>query len=58
MGGGPEGRTQHMGGVAAELVQVLLQLPLGVTPGVVGVGLLEADHAQSAHHGGLSESLG
>ena len=49
----------HVGrGVAGELLDVLLELPLLVAPGVVGVGLLEADLAERVHHRRLGERLG
>ena len=54
----PEGRAQQVGGVLAELHHVLDELVLGVAPGEVGVGLVEADLAQRAHHGRTGEGLG
>ena len=44
--------------LVADLLEVLLQFFLGVPPGEVGVGLLEAGPAQSVHHGRAGERLG
>ena len=41
-----------------QLLHVLLDLPLLVAPGEVGVGLLEAGLAERVHHCWLGESLG
>ena len=52
-------RRAHVGrGLAGELLDVLGELPLGVAPGVVGVGLLEPDLAERVHHRRLGERLG
>ena len=51
---GPEERR----GLGRELAQVLLDLPLLVAPGEVGVALVEADLAEHVHHRRLGEGLG
>ena len=44
--------------LSRQLLHVLLDLPLLVAPGEVGVGLLEAGLAEGMHHCRLGESLG
>ena len=55
---GPEGRAHEVGGVFGDLAQVLLDLLLGGPPREVRVGLIEADCAEGAHHGGARECFG
>ena len=57
-GVGEEVRTVEVRGLVGDLVEVLLQLPLGGAPGEVGVALLEADLAKGSHHLGTGEGLG
>ena len=54
----PERRTHVCRGVAGELAPVLLELPLRVAPGVVGVALLEPGLGEAVHHRRLGERLG
>ena len=54
----PEGRAHVGRRLAGELLDVLLELPLLVAPGVVRVGLLEADLAERVHHRRPGERLG
>jgi len=54
---GPERRPHVVRGLGRELGDVLLQVGLGVAPGVVGVALLEAHLGQGAHHRRLRERL-
>ena len=58
VGGRPERGAQDMGRVLGELDHVVGQLLLGVAPGEVGVGLVEADLPQGAHHRRAGEGLG
>ena len=58
VGGRPECGAQDVGGVLGELDHVVDELLLGVAPREVGVGLVEADLAQGAHHGRPGECLG
>ena len=53
-----EVRPHHRRGLAGQLAQVVLDLPLGGAPGEVGVGLVEADRAEPAHHRRAGERLG
>ena len=46
------------GGLLAQLGEVLLELPLLVAPGEVGVALVEAHPGQGVHHRGPGEGLG
>ena len=55
---GPEGRAHEVRGFFGDLAQVLLNLLLGGPPREVCVGLIEADRAERAHHGGAREGLG
>ncbi len=46
------------GGLAGEFGEVVGEFLFGVAPGEVGVGLLEADLGEGAHHRGAGEGLG
>ncbi len=54
----PEARPHVVGRLGRELGDVLLQVRLGVAPGVVGVALLEPGLGEGAHHRRLRERLG
>ncbi len=57
-GVGEEVRPHVAGGLAGEFREVVGQFLLGVAPGEVGVGLLEADLGQGGHHRRAGEGLG
>ena len=54
----PEGWAHEVRGVLGDLTQVVFDLRLGGPPREVGVGLIEADRPEGAHHCGARESLG
>ena len=49
---------KNAGGLVADLGEVLLDLFLGIAPGEVAVGLLEAGPSQRVHHRRPGEGLG
>ena len=58
MRGRPEGGTHEVRRLPRNLKKVFLDLLLVRPPREVGVGLVEADRAEGAHHGGAREGLG
>ena len=55
---GPEGRAHEVRRLFGDLTQVLFDFLLGGPPREVRVGLVEANRAEGAHHGGAREGLG
>ena len=53
----PESRSQDVGGLVSELVQVGFDLVFRCAPREIRVGLVETDRAEGAHHRRTGESL-